>query len=102
VATPFDNYLNTNNACLYDWFCDGIQGRCDILASLPQTVYSLLYLSYNPILTRIFISHEWSTYPTDYSGLRTSWVVGQQRSTYFLQLPYHYTIPFMTLSLLLH
>jgi hypothetical protein len=30
VAIPFDNYLNTNNACLYDWICDGIQGRCDI------------------------------------------------------------------------
>jgi len=73
-----------------------------ILANLPQTVYSLVYLSYNAILTRMFLSLEWSKYSAKYSGLRTSWALGQQRSTFLLQLPYHYAIPFVVLSLLLH
>jgi hypothetical protein len=50
----------------------------------------------------MFASLEWSKYSTKYAGLRTSWAQGQQRSTLLLQLPYHYAIPFMVLSLLLH
>jgi hypothetical protein len=74
-----------------------------ILANLPQAIYSLLYLSYNAALTRMFASREWSFYASKpKAGLRTSWAVGQQRSTYFLQLPLRYAIPFMTLSLVLH
>lgn len=49
------------------------------------------------------LSAEWSDYAVHRKGLRVSTTPkGDQRSTYFLSLPYRYGIPVLVLSTLLH
>lgn len=51
----------------------------------------------------MLLAHEWSAYFTKHKSLRVlSSRQGQQRSTYFLQLPYRYAILLLFLSTLLH
>ncbi|KXX74328.1 hypothetical protein MMYC01_209950 [Madurella mycetomatis] len=75
-----------------------------VLANCPQTVMSLLYFTYNGLFTTIALGTEWDGYASKRKGLRvsTSRPAGAQRSTYFLQLPYRYSIPLLIFSGLLH
>jgi hypothetical protein len=47
-------------------------------------------------------SKEWNTYATSKKGLRVTKASGEQRSTYFLQLPYKWALPLIAISTLLH
>lgn len=47
-------------------------------------------------------AQEWNSYGTAHKGLRATNLTGQQRSTYFLQLPYRWSIPLTVTSGLLH
>jgi hypothetical protein len=74
-----------------------------VLANLPQLVFSLLYFSYNALLTAMLMGYEWVSYAHKRKGLRVSHQPkGAQRCTYFLQLPYRFSIPLLLLSALLH
>ncbi|KAG0126946.1 hypothetical protein HOY82DRAFT_626469, partial [Tuber indicum] len=73
-----------------------------LLGSLPQAILSFLYLSYNSLLTCMLSSHEWSLFSHHHRSLRVTSPGPGQSSTYWLQLPYTYAIPLMTLSWLLH
>ena len=73
-----------------------------LLANLPQTILSFLYLTYNSIFTCMLAGHEWSHFSHSYHTLRVTSPRPGQRSTYWLQMPYTYAIPLMTLSGLLH
>ncbi|KAF1848866.1 uncharacterized protein K460DRAFT_364812 [Cucurbitaria berberidis CBS 394.84] len=74
-----------------------------VLANTPQLILSFLYFSYNALLTAMLMGYEWTTYASKRKGLRVSHhPSGQQRSTYFLQLPYRFGVPLMILSGTLH
>jgi hypothetical protein len=73
-----------------------------IIANLPQTIFSFLYLNLNGLLTTMWLADEWSDFATQRKTLRTSIPRGQQRSKHFLQLPYKISIPLMILSGVLH
>ncbi|KAG0126943.1 hypothetical protein HOY82DRAFT_491140 [Tuber indicum] len=73
-----------------------------LLANLPQTILSFLYLTYNSLFTCMLLGHEWSLFSHHHRSLRVTSPRPGQRSTYWLQLPYTYAIPLMTLSGLLH
>lgn len=75
-----------------------------VLANCPQALMSLLYFTYNGLFTTIALGTEWDGYASKRKGLRVSASrpAGAQRSTYFLQLPYRYSIPLLTFSGLLH
>lgn len=74
-----------------------------IIANTPQLVLSLMYFWWNGILTTLFTEMEWSMFGHKRKSLRiSSKQRGQQRSSYFLQLPYRYSIPLTALSALLH
>ncbi|PUU76457.1 hypothetical protein B9Z19DRAFT_1194721 [Tuber borchii] len=73
-----------------------------LLANLPQTILSFLYLTYNSLFTCMLLGHEWSLFSHHYRTLRVTSPRPGQRSTYWLQIPYTYAIPLMTLSGLLH
>ncbi|KAJ4373036.1 hypothetical protein N0V83_003327 [Neocucurbitaria cava] len=74
-----------------------------LLANTPQIILSLLYFSYNALFTAMLLGYEWTTYASKRKGLRVSHQpTGEQRSTYFLQLPYRFGIPLMVLSGALH
>lgn len=73
-----------------------------ILANSWQLEISILYLLYNTLLTRLCIAVEWSHYGSERKPLRVSCPKGMQRSTYFLSLPFRYSVPLSAYLLLLH
>ncbi|KAG0635395.1 hypothetical protein HOY80DRAFT_1093543 [Tuber brumale] len=76
--------------------------RAILLANFPQTILSFLYLAYNSLFTCMLMGHEWSLFSRQHRSLRVTSPGPGQRSTYWLQVPYTYGIPLMTLSSLLH
>ncbi|KAB8219931.1 hypothetical protein BDV33DRAFT_231229 [Aspergillus novoparasiticus] len=73
-----------------------------LLANAPQVILSSLYYLINSILTCMLASAEYTSYSVRRRYLRVSWPEGQQRSTYFLSLPYRFSIPTMAISAILH
>jgi hypothetical protein len=73
-----------------------------LLANLPQSIISFLYLMYNGMMTCMLANREWFQYGIKRAPLRVSTPARGQRSTYFLQLPYTYSIPLLAGSLILH
>jgi hypothetical protein len=73
-----------------------------LFANLPQIILSFIYLSYNALITCMLLAKEYSGYEVHRKTLRVTTPCGQQRSTYWLQLPYAYGIPVMTTSATLH
>ncbi len=73
-----------------------------IVANLPQLVLSFRYLTYNGLFTCMLLVDEWNDYAISRELLRVTQPAGDQRSTYRLQLPYKYGIPWIVLSGLLH
>lgn len=73
-----------------------------LLANSPQLLLSVSYFVYNSLFTRLQVEKEWNRYSKDYRPLRVTAPVGEQVSTYRLQLPYRYSIPLITISIILH
>jgi hypothetical protein len=70
-----------------------------MMANTPQVVYSILYFAFNGALTAMAQADEWSQYAVHRKGLRVSTATKtEQRSTYFLSLPYRYSIPQLVFS----
>lgn len=73
-----------------------------LLANVPQLLISVAYFMYNALLTHMLIAVEYDNYAIERKPLRVSWPRGDQRSTYYLSLPYRYSIPLLGASALLH
>jgi hypothetical protein len=74
-----------------------------LLANCWQALWSIVYVVYNTLFTTLAIAEEWNSYSAQKKGLRVSSKRrGDQRSTYFLQLPYRYSLPLIAVSGLLH
>ena len=74
-----------------------------LLANLPQLIFSFLYFQYNSIFTCMATAAEWSGYNNNRRPLRVSSnPKGHQKSRYFLQLPYRYSVPLLLVSILMH
>lgn len=63
-----------------------------LFANLPQAILSFLYLTYNGLFSCMLGSYEWSRFGRFRKSLRVTAPAGNQRSTYYLQLPYTYAI----------
>ena len=73
-----------------------------LLVNTPQLIATFIYLFCNDMLTRMLMSREWAQFASTRRTLRVSKPQGQQRSTYWLQLPYRYSVPLMGAMVLLH
>ena len=73
-----------------------------LLANAPQVIISVIYFFGNALLTSMLLSAEYDSFAIRRRPLRVSWPSGSQRSTYFLTIPYKYSIPSMTISAILH
>jgi hypothetical protein len=74
-----------------------------VVANIPQLLLSFLYLNYNGLMTVMSLAQEWSRYGIRRNGLRVSRTPkGAQRTTYFLQLPYRFSIPIIIVTGTLH
>lgn len=67
-----------------------------LLANAMQLIVSFVYIFYNNVFTCMLLGHEYNQFAVKRKPLRVSRPKGQQRSTYFLSLPYRYSIPLMT------
>ncbi|KAF2709364.1 hypothetical protein K504DRAFT_353366, partial [Pleomassaria siparia CBS 279.74] len=74
-----------------------------LIANSPQPILSCIYFMYNGLFTAMSGTLEWESFAQNRKGLRVSGdAVGNQRSTYFLSLPYRFGIPLVALSSVLH
>ena len=73
-----------------------------LISNIPQLIISFLYVMYNNLFTCMLSAAEVSDFAKEQKTLRVSEPKGQQRSTYWLSLPYRYAIPLMTSMGLLH
>ncbi|KAI1100244.1 hypothetical protein F4804DRAFT_348730 [Jackrogersella minutella] len=74
-----------------------------LIANLPQFILSYCFLSYSSLFTRMLAEKEFNSYSlAPHKPLRVSYPVGHQTSTYWLQLPYIFSVPLLTMSTLLH
>ncbi|KAF2637830.1 hypothetical protein P280DRAFT_530196 [Massarina eburnea CBS 473.64] len=68
------------------------------LANLPQLLLSFGYFTINTLCTCMASAEEWNNMARKRKGLRVTDPQGDQRSTYFLQLPYRYSLPLIIIS----
>lgn len=73
-----------------------------LIANIPQLIISIVYTVYNNALTRMLLAAEFNNYAAKYKPLRVSFPTGEQRSTYYLSVPYRYSIPFLAIFTLSH
>lgn len=73
-----------------------------ILVNLPQVLFSSLYFTYNSIYTSMASAYEWSQFSRTRKSLRVTARVGKQRSSYWLQLPFKFSLPLLIVSTALH
>ncbi|EPS35533.1 hypothetical protein H072_11087 [Dactylellina haptotyla CBS 200.50] len=73
-----------------------------LIANSPQLLISLFYLLYNGIFTKMALSSEIDKFYKERKYLRVSKPTGQQRSSFFLELPYRFSVPLMAVSTSMH
>lgn len=73
-----------------------------MLINSPQIAFSMLYFVFNATLTMMHTAHEWDSFAIHRKALRVSLPRGEQRSTYWLQLPWTYSIPLILISGSMH
>jgi hypothetical protein len=74
-----------------------------LIINTPQLILSIMYVIYNGVYTSICGSIEWSSFRLKRKGIRVSGhQQGRQRSTYFLQIPYRFSLPIMLIFATLH
>ncbi len=73
-----------------------------LLVNAPQLILSFCYFAFNSFFTRLQVEREWSSFSLSHKPLRVSCPVGEQVSSYRLQLPYKYGIPLFIISALMH
>ncbi|KAL8847230.1 MAG: hypothetical protein Q9221_007717 [Calogaya cf. arnoldii] len=69
-----------------------------LLANLAQVLISYIYITFNNLFTCMLAGQEWMQFATRRQPLRVTSPIAQQRSTYLLKLPYHYSLPLLAIS----
>ncbi|KAJ4336044.1 hypothetical protein N0V95_008728, partial [Ascochyta clinopodiicola] len=69
-----------------------------LLANLPQALLSYIYLTFNALYTNMFVGQEWSSYKDKRRPLRVTAPIGEQRDTYWLNVPFRYSVPMTVVS----
>lgn len=75
-----------------------------VIANSPQFIVTISYYFYNNVLTSMLAAAEYSSYGVKPKPLRVSWPKKDscQRSTYWLSVPYRYSIPLLVTYMALH
>ena len=111
IFTPLTTETDVNNAIIYpnpEAPLSGALPRVSplmwdvILINLPQLLLSGLYFLYNGMFTCMLAGREWSFFGSHRRALRVSIPTLQQRSTYWLSMPWRYSIPLIASSSLMH
>lgn len=73
-----------------------------LVVNSPQVVVSMIYYLVNNVLTRMLLAAEYTSYAIKRKPLRVSFPQGQQRSTYYLTIPYRWSVPTFVIFSVLH
>ncbi|KAJ5945067.1 hypothetical protein N7516_005235, partial [Penicillium verrucosum] len=75
-----------------------------VVANIPQLLITLSYYGYNNLMTTMLAAAEYDSYGVSYKSLRVTWPEkdSQQKSTYWLSIPYQYAVPILVLCVALH
>ena len=73
-----------------------------LLANLPQLILSSFYFMYNSMYTCMLSAVEWSRFAKQRKSLRVTSPTQSQRFTYWLNLPWTYSLPLTIMSSLMH
>lgn len=63
-----------------------------LYVNIPQAIFSLLFLMFNGIFSCMVGADEWNRFAYSRRPLRVTAPIGNQRTTYYLQLPYRYAL----------
>jgi hypothetical protein len=69
-----------------------------ILVNTPQVIVSLMNVLYNGLFTAMMLVTEWNSFSRSRQGLRVTVPTGEQKSNYYLTIPYRYAIPLLVLT----
>lgn len=98
--------MNTKSLLMISSFRGGSSAALlatSVLANTPQLFLSGLYFMYNAVYTSMTAANEWSHYASARKGLRvTSPRSSYQRQTYWLQLPWKFSLPLLIASSVIH
>ncbi|KAJ5375433.1 hypothetical protein N7517_007439 [Penicillium concentricum] len=90
----------------YTFHVVGVKGMLQsvVFANIPQLAVTICYYCYNAVLTSMVAAAEYSSYGIERKALRVTWPIksSQQRSTYWLSIPYRYSVPVLLLYMTLH
>ena len=75
-----------------------------VVANMPQLIVTMCYYCYNAVLTSMLAEAEYSSHALKRKPLRVTWPAkgSEQRSTYYLSVPYRYGAPVLVLYTILH
>lgn len=73
-----------------------------VIPNVPQLLVSPAYVFYNNAITSMLVAHETSQFALKPKFLRVSDPQGAQKSTYWLSLPYRYSVPLLVAMTMLH
>lgn len=75
-----------------------------VIANIPQMLLTICYYCYNGVLTSMLAAAEYSSYGSSRQPLRVTWPAkgSKQRSTYWLSVPYQYSVPNLVIYMILH
>jgi len=74
----------------------------ELLTNTPQLAVSFLYFCLNDTMTRMILAADYNNFAIHRRPLRVSFPRGEQRSTWYLTIPYQYAIPILTTFTLIH
>ncbi|KAJ5094633.1 hypothetical protein N7456_010494 [Penicillium angulare] len=75
-----------------------------VVANTPQLLVTMCYYCYNAVLSSMLAASEFDSYAKKRKALRVHWPVkgSEQRTTYWLSVPYRYCVPVLALYMVLH
>ncbi|KUM65815.1 hypothetical protein ACN42_g1230 [Penicillium freii] len=75
-----------------------------VVANIPQLLITMSYYGYNNLMTTMLAAAEYDSYGVSSKSLRVTWPEkdSQQKSTYWLSIPYQYAVPILVLYVVLH
>jgi hypothetical protein len=76
--------------------------QLQLLVNTPQLLVSLFSNCLNDHLTRMLFAAEYNSFALRRKPLRVSFPKGEQRSTFYLTIPYRYSVPLLITFVLVH
>jgi hypothetical protein len=69
-----------------------------LLVNIPRVLVSLMNVLYNGLISAMMLVGQWNSFSQRRQVLRVTVPLGEQKSDYYLTIPYRYAIPLLVLT----